>query len=492
MATSQRSSPDELLRALELHHEQYVRTLKAFHESVGQIGPLAPAALASGSRMERAGSSDGMSGSPSPKLASPTSDPMPGPIHRGTFASDMSLQVFPLHKRVRRLTNELKDRRRLSGLTSEMYDGETESDEEDDFIPLLPPTQPQSPRILDENISTVEKPVASYCFDNKALLNHLKCTEAFSEATVAILDDVWRRRSELDASNLFSIGSDTGTTEDDCYANATYEVYDVDQDGLAVAQHDEHGNADDEYLEALTVWDTIKDVNVHGLSVGRMTILQEPSPMMLAGVHMTMSRNFDMDEIFQHLVKKDANKGQTKAFMHRAFEQTPTRQRSFFFVFKYYTVVGEGLTPAPWQQFDDRPPDKKSPDHIDITECSSVLALSLEGDPVKTIRLRSRRRRGAQLGAVYETFAPWHLLHIQWYADDEHSMRSEDIKKPFYSGPYAFLDSLAAEYRDAVKRYLNLNELISKLTTPPVGPYQKYTESSLSIETNICSATIHV
>lgn len=38
------------------------------------------------------------------------------------------------------------------------------------------------------------------------------------------------------------------------------------------------------------------------------------------------------------------------------------------------------------------------------------------------------------------------------------------------NGPHAFLDALSIEYRDAVKRYTNLNQMITKLITPPVTP----------------------
>jgi hypothetical protein len=153
--------------------------------------------------------------------------------------------------------------------------------------------------------------------------------------------------------------------------------------------------------------------------------------------------------------------------MDRAFETADLRQRSFFFVFKYYTVVGEGLTPAPWQAFDHRPPDRKSPDHIDITECSSILALSLGGDPTGTVKVKVKRK--TRSGLIYDTFAPWYLLNIQCFPDDQHSTRSDDSKKHFCNGPYAFLDALCIEYRDAVKRYTYLNEMITKLITPPVG-----------------------
>lgn len=170
--------------------------------------------------------------------------------------------------------------------------------------------------------------------------------------------------------------------------------------------------------------------------------------------------------------------------MDRAFEKTPLRQRTFFFVFKYYTILEKGLTPAPWQAYDKRPLDRRSDDHIDIVECSSVLALSLQdnspdsdsragGKDLKTQciarRVRGRGRVVAEKGKIYDTFAPWHLLNIQSFPDRLHSVREdESLTEPFYNGPYAFLDCLGMEYRDAVKRYTHLYEMITKLITPPV------------------------
>lgn len=158
--------------------------------------------------------------------------------------------------------------------------------------------------------------------------------------------------------------------------------------------------------------------------------------------------------------------------MDRAFEDTSLRRRTFFFVFKYYTILGDNLIPAPWQAYDSRPLDRRSPDHIDIVECSSVLALSLQGeDNTQTITQRVKKRGGivAQKGKIYDTFAPWHLLNIQSFPDQFHSVRDEDLADPFYNGPYAFLDCLCMEYRDAVKRYTQLYDMITKLITPPVS-----------------------
>lgn len=199
-----------------------------------------------------------------------------------------------------------------------------------------------------------------------------------------------------------------------------------------------------------------------------------------------MAPHFDMSELIHHFLSDVPSRGRTHACMHRAFEKDPypqsapvpdpaasfvhLRQRSFFFAFKYYTVVAEGLEPAPWQRFDKRPSDKRLGDHVDIAECGSILALSLEGEPTKPLRIRPRRERTKE-GFLFDTFGPWHLLSIQSFPDDEHTVRGEEFQqKSFYSGPYAFLDLLIAEYRDAGKRNQILHESITKLITPSVCP----------------------
>lgn len=154
--------------------------------------------------------------------------------------------------------------------------------------------------------------------------------------------------------------------------------------------------------------------------------------------------------------------------MDRAFESTEIQQRSFFFVFKYYTVVGDKLTPPPWQHYDHRPADKRTDDHIDICECSSILALSLAGPPIRTSG-RKKKKSKAEQGKIYDPFAPWQLLDIQCFPDDVNVMRTEDSRMAFCNGPFAFLDALAMEYRNATKRNVALNEMITKLITPPVS-----------------------
>jgi hypothetical protein len=337
-----------------------------------------------------------------------------------------------------------------------------DSEEDVEFLQLTSPNPQPQPHIVfdDEDEGTEEHlSLPHESFTLEQLVKHLQGLDEGDDVMARALGDMWDHRRELDAQNVVDEG--------DLDTHPTYEVYDIDHGGLAVAQHEK--NDETEGVEAATVWETLKEVSSEG-AVGRITILQEPSPLMLGAAHMTMARHFDMDELFRHLITSDGNKGKTRAYVDRAFEPTETRRRTFFFVFKYFTVVGEGLKSAPWQKFDYRPPDIRSIDHIDITECSSVLALSLEGQPIEKVTRNNRRqRKKVEEGYVYHPFAPWHLLSIQCFPDNAHSLRSEDLHKQFISGPYAFLDTLAAEYRDAVKRYATLNEMITKLITPPVS-----------------------
>ncbi|KAB5542394.1 hypothetical protein GE09DRAFT_240775 [Coniochaeta sp. 2T2.1] len=461
---------EELLRQAEQYHEQYMKTLQAVLEI---RSPSPGAAQGLGVRMERAGSNDG---APSPMVKAISFEERL-PTRAMTAGSDGSFS-HGLFRRPRRLTNEMGEAKRpgiqplaaaqagsKASRPSSVFTQEVDySDEDVEFLQLTSPnaTQPQPHMILDDDEDSAEEYLSlpHESFTLEQLVSHLQGLDEGNEVMAKALGDMWDHRGQLDTSNVIDEG--------DLDTHPTYEVYDIDHEGLAIPQHEKNDDTAEGGVEAATVWETLKEVSSEG-ATGRITTLQEPSPLMLGAAHMTMSRHFDMDELYGHLITAGPNKGKTRAYVDRAFEATPLRRRTFFFVFKYFTVVGEGLKSAPWQKFDYRPPDRRSMDHIDITECSSVLALSLEGEPIEKLTRKDRRQRKKQAeeGYVYHPFAPWHLLSIQCFPDNAHSLRSEDLGKQFVSGPYAFLDTLAAEYRDAVKRYTRLNEMITKLITPP-------------------------
>jgi hypothetical protein len=94
--------------------------------------------------------------------------------------------------------------------------------------------------------------------------------------------------------------------------------------------------------------------------------------------------------------------------MGRAFSNDARCQRSFIFNFDYYTVIGDDCAPMPWQLTDVIP--KKRSEHIPISRCSSVVALSLSGGYIKKLKNASRRAK-TQYGYVYDPWAAVRYSH---------------------------------------------------------------------------------
>lgn len=103
-----------------------------------------------------------------------------------------------------------------------------------------------------------------------------------------------------------------------------------------------------------------------------------------------------------------------------------------------------------------------------ISRCSSVVALSLAGEPISKIRYRGRRP-DKKIGDVYDPFAPWRVLSIQAHPDWRSSIDSHDSAKHYVNGPEAFLVTLRSEFKDAQKRLRDVYDGISKLVRTPVS-----------------------
>lgn len=256
MASPQQRSVDELLRSLERSQEQYLKNLRALHEATnGHRGHATPGSQ----RMERTGSNDRSPQSPNLRTAPTSGDTTPVPLSRATFPSETSsLQLSPVDRRPRRLTNELADRRHFSNLTSEVLDGAGwESDDDSGSftpLPLLPQQVARSASLPVEPgwLPRVQKPLTRRSYKTSDLVRHLQSITDDKEATVAVLGEVIR---QCEASTLF--GSDTDSLAADNVAS-TYEVYDIDRNGQSTTMHDDRGTAEDEVLDPATVWETIK------------------------------------------------------------------------------------------------------------------------------------------------------------------------------------------------------------------------------------------
>jgi hypothetical protein len=236
------------------------------------------------------------------------------------------------------------------------------------------------------------------------------------------------------------------------------DIYEIGSDGSALLIN--QGDA----LEGDTAaWEGLRSVNhddSRGKAVGKIMTLREPSPVLSAAAHLTMNKHFDMDNIFRLLTDNTPS----QAYMSGCLKKDQRHHRSFVFTFKYHTIVGREREPLVWQNADS---DLRSTwDHVPISTCASVVALSLAGPPSQTLRRKARGRKEI-VGQVHDAFAPWRVLSIQCYPDWESSFDVHEKNRHYVNGPEAFLVTLLAEYRDASKRFLELNERIVKVVTPP-------------------------
>ncbi|KAF5656723.1 hypothetical protein FHETE_10830, partial [Fusarium heterosporum] len=503
MTTNTSQALDDLVRATDLFREQYLRALITLQDDLVA---------------RRHDTAENHSRS----ISVPESYGALTPLLRASTALMRSVETSPstTNKRARAATFEsTKERPSFSAETQPYTNSPSGSqyasfahDEDIPFLRLLPATAPIMTRAVEDYpLNMVRGHLHPYQLEDHQLLQYLHDTDFTPEMT-SLLSEVMKRRSDIGTAVSFQ---DFANYEREQYNQSTFEVYEIGH-GCDLVKLSSDGDGDDQpdakytgdgpcetsadNVDAPTVWETLRAVNPSGQSVGRITIVQEPTPLILAALQLTMSPHFDMSELLTHLLSDEPNRGRTHAFMTRAYERCPSqaifnspiatpsssapppfgssvspasttanvRQRSFFFVFKYYTVVDPPLEPAPWQRFDKRPSESRMGDHIDIAECGSVLALSLGGEAQRAPVMKFRRER-AREGLLLETFGPWQLLVIQSFPDNSHTVRGEEFKKKkkYINGPDAFLDLLISEYRDATKRNLILHERVTKLITPP-------------------------
>lgn len=172
-----------------------------------------------------------------------------------------------------------------------------------------------------------------------------------------------------------------------------------------------------------------------------------------------MGQHFDMDQIFSHLVPVDAKNRKVASYVQKASRPRSFHHSAFCFVFKYYTIADQNLTPLTWQRSckttDEASADQTLTDHVNVSECTSIVALAFERQPIS---------RDKQHVALRD---PFQILNIQCFPD---KIRSESTfeEQLCCSGPHVFLQCLAMEYKNAVRRFTNLNEQIAELVLPSV------------------------
>jgi hypothetical protein len=209
-------------------------------------------------------------------------------------------------------------------------------------------------------------------------------------------------------------------------------------------------------------WDDLRTMNRspkgQGPFVGRVIVLSEPGPLKLAALHLVMSKHFDVDSIFAALSTQDP----TNAYLFPVSDDYyGKRQRNFVFAFKYFTVIDQSRSPCAWQTFDTEQSDAE--ERIPISSCSSVVALSLLGDPIRYVeKVVSGRVRKYP---VYDPFAPWQVLVLNFFPDLHTTPDVFTMRSGIANGPEAFLRAVLAQYCDAQKRFAAITSKIINLTT---------------------------
>lgn len=170
------------------------------------------------------------------------------------------------------------------------------------------------------------------------------------------------------------------------------QIFDVGPDGSPLLV-DNPMESENEAGRAMDLWRAIQRLNPEmktRKAVGRITIVREPSSILFGAVHYVYNSTFYLEELFDHLVSADLSSAQVL----RAYDSDERRRRSFVFNFEYFTLIGRDCEPMKWQLCAGQ--EDRKPGYIQITRCSSVIALALGGPPIKEVKKQSRQHRKAK------------------------------------------------------------------------------------------------
>jgi hypothetical protein len=264
MAVTMRSQTiEDLLRSMASHHEQYIRDFESI-----QI------ALRSLHRERRDSRVSDMPATPSLR---PIASPPIGVAAEAIFTPPTNSS----HRSTPGAPAPIYSRNTPRSLHSNS-DSEVLRSEEIGIMPL--PLLDLQDMLLDHNREgrrgTIRGPrgvldTASY--SDSELVNYLRAID-FTGPVRAILQDLVKLVHEADETTTFGMLADH---ERGGYISTTYGVYDIDQRSLArkaipgTLEEDSetryHSALEEQIVTATTVWDTIKNINLNGDILGRIT-----------------------------------------------------------------------------------------------------------------------------------------------------------------------------------------------------------------------------
>ncbi|KAJ4385686.1 hypothetical protein N0V93_010115 [Gnomoniopsis smithogilvyi] len=171
----------------------------------------------------------------------------------------------------------------------------------------------------------VQTPLEKQQYDHDGFRQHLRSFR-FSSAARTLLRGVLDDPVLLSKPTLFPTRG--GPVADRSHLSH-HQVFEVGTDGAPLLV--ELPESERPPSNALVIWNTIKDLNVtdhedskERNAVGRISVLQEPSPILFGAIHYTMHRYFDVDELYRHLLSPEGS----SASFHRAL----------FVIFRFHSL----------------------------------------------------------------------------------------------------------------------------------------------------------
>lgn len=240
-------TPDELLKAMEQHHELYIANLRLLHDLT--LKHNSPSAFPRNSGIERSRSHN-----------SPPSTPP-----RGAGFSHDSLSWYTFgSSRCWRQTNEWH--------TSRPYHSPTDLAFNDRVSRASSMADNESDYSLSHHSLCTTKPIEQESFTDQELIKYLDSIDDTQWARDTNLQDHWRNGYITTPEEFLEPWDER---DDGAYRNATYEVYEICGSGehkcFPLAKHKENGDGSQEILTVESVWNTLKEVNKNGEAVGRIT-----------------------------------------------------------------------------------------------------------------------------------------------------------------------------------------------------------------------------
>ncbi len=159
----------------------------------------------------------------------------------------------------------------------------------------------------DDESLFVQQTLPPETYEEEGLRRHILGYD-WTQAGRDILGNVVDDKKLLRTPNVFPQTSGAVT---DRSHHTHFSIFDVGNDGapLEIMSATERGTTS----RAQAIWNNLKDLNANPerqrLAVGRITIVREPSPLLFAALHHTMSNHFDMDEMFQLLIDQHTRVG---------------------------------------------------------------------------------------------------------------------------------------------------------------------------------------